>query len=206
MILQAELTTEQASRYLVQFCRHAAAMGGRGHQVRNHLHGGAEAPMHVTAEWSTTQGVVLFGPSGRCTLAADNDSLRLEIAAADESELSRIREIVTRDFARFSHRAPMPLTWSQPDSPGTAYTIGGDQPAPNRRKSRRRPVRTTLLVLAVLAVVGLHLGLAGTLATRSPWTGMATNVLLALVAVKVAVIGLARLHRGRSARAWPDER
>jgi hypothetical protein len=30
-ILQAQIQTERASRYLVQFCKQAAAMGGGGH-------------------------------------------------------------------------------------------------------------------------------------------------------------------------------
>lgn len=207
MILQAELATEQASRYLVQFCRHAAAMGSRGHQARTHLHGEAGPAMQVTSEWSSTQGSVQFGPSGRCTLTADANSLRLEIAAADQVELSRIQEIVTRDFARFTHRTPIPVTWHWADPPAAVDTTAEDQPPPVRRSSRRPPVWTAILVLAVVMVVGLHLGLAGTFATRSPWAGMATNVLLALVAVKVAVIGLARLrlHR-RSVRPRPAER
>ena len=207
MILRAELATEQASRYLVQFCRHAAAMGGRGHRARNHLHGEGPEAMQVTAEWSPTQGLVLFEPSGRCTLTADQNRLTLEIAASDESELTRIREIVSRDFARFTQRTPIPVVWRRPD-PAVADPLGGEQLALGRRGLRRRPVRVALLVLAVLAIVGLHLGLAGTLAARSPWTKTATNVLLALVAVKLAVIGLARLRlqRSRSARARPDER
>jgi hypothetical protein len=38
-ILQAQIQTERASRYLVQFCKHAAAMGSGGHSPRMHLHG-----------------------------------------------------------------------------------------------------------------------------------------------------------------------
>lgn len=36
--LEARIETERASRYLVQFCRHAAAIGGSGHTSRVHLH------------------------------------------------------------------------------------------------------------------------------------------------------------------------
>ena len=38
-ILQAQIQTERASRYLVQFCKHAAAMGSGGHSPRMHPHG-----------------------------------------------------------------------------------------------------------------------------------------------------------------------
>ena len=39
-IAEARIDTDRPSRYLVQFCKHAAAMGsGRGHQLRAHAEG-----------------------------------------------------------------------------------------------------------------------------------------------------------------------
>jgi hypothetical protein len=68
-------------------------------------------------------------------------------------------------------------------------------------KPRRRfTVQIVLLALAVIVVVGLHLGLAGTAVAGSRWTGMATNLIVALILLKVVLIGVAR-HRIRRRRA-----
>jgi hypothetical protein len=70
-ILQAQIETERASRYLVQFCKHAAAMGGGGHTPRIHLHTTmTRREVQVAAEWSDTNGTVTFTPWGQCTLAS----------------------------------------------------------------------------------------------------------------------------------------
>jgi hypothetical protein len=52
-ILQAQIQTERASRYLVQLCKHAAAMGSGGHSPRVHLQGRmARREVQVAADWS----------------------------------------------------------------------------------------------------------------------------------------------------------
>ena len=104
-ILNAQVHTDRASRYLGQFCKHAAAMGDGGHTPRMHLHATmARREVRVTAEWSDTSGTVTFTPWGRCTLTADADTLTLRIDAADEDGLTQIRDIIDRDFERFSRR------------------------------------------------------------------------------------------------------
>ena len=118
-ILNAQVHTDRASRYLGQFCKHAAALGDGGHTPRMHLHATmARREVRVTAEWSDTSGTVTFTPWGRCTLAADADTLTLRIDAADEDGLTQIRDIIDRDFERFSRRDPVSLSWQQPDTPG----------------------------------------------------------------------------------------
>jgi len=109
-ILQAQIPTERAGRYLVQLCRHATAMGGGGHRPRMHLRGGTA---RVTADWSDTSGTLTFTPWGRCTLEADAGTLTLRIDAVDQDGLSQIRDIVTRDLERFSNRDPLTVTWQQ---------------------------------------------------------------------------------------------
>jgi hypothetical protein len=106
-ILQAQIQTERASRYLVQFCKHAAAMGSGGHSPRMHLQGRmARREVQVAADWSDTGGTVTFTPWGRCTLGADAGTLTLRIDAADQDGLTQIRDIITRDLQRFSNRDP----------------------------------------------------------------------------------------------------
>jgi hypothetical protein len=110
--LQAQIPTERASRYLVQFCKHATAMGSGGHRARMHLQGMmARREVEVAADWSETNGTVTFTPWGRCTLASDASTLTVRIDAADQEGLTRIRDIVTRDLRRFSSRDPLTVTW-----------------------------------------------------------------------------------------------
>ena len=117
-ILQALIQTDRASRYLVQFCKHAAAMGGGDHTPRMHLHAPmARGEVQVAAEWSEISGTVTFTPWGRCTLSADDDTLTLRIDAAEEDGVAKIRDVVTRDFERFTRRDPVTLTWQRSEPP-----------------------------------------------------------------------------------------
>ena len=120
--LQAQIQTDRASRYLVQFCKHAAAMGAtRGHGFRSHLPGrSAGRDVQVSAEYFENRGVVTFTPWGRCTITATPATLMIEIDATDPNNLQRIRDIITRDLDRFSHRNPLTISWHQPDVPGVA--------------------------------------------------------------------------------------
>lgn len=116
--LQAQIHTERASRYLVQFCEHAAAMGGGGHNPRLHPQATtARRDVQVTAAWSGADGTVTFTPWGRCTLSAGPGRLTVRIDAADDGGLTQIRDIITRDLARFSTRDPLTVTWRQSEPP-----------------------------------------------------------------------------------------
>jgi hypothetical protein len=189
-ILQAQIQTDRASRYLVQFCKHAAAMGGGGHTPRMHLHAPlARGEVQVAAEWSDTSGTVTFTPWGRCTLSADDRILTLRIDADDEDGAARIRDVVTRDFERFTRRDPVTVTWQRSESPGAAPFRHTDElTAKPRRGFPRRGLQTILLALAVVLVAGLHVGLAGTVVAQSRWTDIAINVVAALVVVKITLI------------------
>jgi hypothetical protein len=129
--LEAQIPTDRASRFLVQFCRHAAAMGAGGHGRRMHAHGAAGGrEVQVTAERSDRGGgTVTFAPWGVCTLRASADTLTIRIDGDDDG-LARIRDVVTRDFARFSQRAPLTVTWTRADDP---------EPAENDIGARHKP-------------------------------------------------------------------
>lgn len=117
-VLEARIETERASRYLVQFCKHAAALGGGGHTPRMHQHGAmTHREVQVDAEWSDARGTVAFTPWGRCTLTADPHTLTLRIEATGEDGLHQIRDVITRDLERFSRRDPLTVTWRRPETP-----------------------------------------------------------------------------------------
>lgn len=203
-ILEAQVATERASRYLVQFCKHAAAMGGGGHTPRMHLHDTmARREVQVAAEWSDTRGTVTFIPWGQCTLTAEASSLTVRVEAVDEDGLDQIRDVITRDFERFSRRNPLTVTWHQPETPDAPpEREAGGMTSTHRRGALHGNLQTVLLVVAVLLVIALHLGLVGTIVANSRWTGMATNVVLALIALKVVLVVLVRRRRTTKT---PDE-
>jgi hypothetical protein len=109
---EARIDTDRASRYLVQLCKHAAAMGSGGHRAR--MHPGASSAareVQVRAEWSDTRGRLTFTPWGECTLTADAAALRLRIDARDDTGLRNIRDILTADVRRVGRRDNLTLTW-----------------------------------------------------------------------------------------------
>jgi hypothetical protein len=206
LALEARVETERAGRYLVQFCKHAAAMGGGGHTPRMHLHGMmTRRGVQVEAEWSDTRGTVTFTPWGRCTLAASTETLTLRIEATDEDGLHQIQDVVTRDLDRFSRRDPLTVTWRRRDISDAPARVGGVA-GKRRFGTAHGRLQAILLLTVVVLVIALHLGLAATIVANSKWTGMATNVVVALVVLKIALIAIARLGiRRRKATKTPDE-
>jgi hypothetical protein len=197
--LYAQIRTDRANRYLVQFCKHAAAMGSGGHTARMHLHAPmARREVQVTAEWSDNGGAVTFTPWGHCTLAADVGMLTMRIDAADDNGLAQIRDIIDRDFERFSRRDPLTVTWQRTDSPGAAPDAHTDEVTSLPRHGFRRPRLQTILIAAgVVIVIGAHIGLAGTVVAQSRWTGVAGNVLVAIIVLKIALIAGGRFAARR---------
>ncbi|KAB8185256.1 DUF2218 domain-containing protein [Microbispora catharanthi] len=204
--LHAQIQTERAGRYLAQFCRHAAAMGG-GHTARLHPHGpAARREVRVAAEWSDTSGTVTFTRWGECTLTADADTLTVRIDARDEEGLTQIRDIVTRDFERFSRRDPLTVTWLRQETPGALFRHTGAVTSKSRRGLLRSGRQTVVLALAVALLIGLHVGVAGTVIAESRWTAAAVDIAVALIVLKIALITWARLRvRHRKAAGTSEE-
>lgn len=195
-ILQAQIETERAGRYLVQFCKHATAMGS-GHISRMHPHGPmARREVRVTAEWSDTSGTVTFAPWGECTLTVEAGTLTIRIDAPDEEGLAQIRDVVTRDFERFSRREPVTVTWQRQETPGVApFRHTAAMTSKPRRGFSRSNLQTILVApLAMLLVISLHIGVAGTVVAESRWTAAAVNIVVALLVLKIALITWARFR------------
>lgn len=207
-ILIAEVQTDRPSRYLVQLCKHAAAMGTGGHTSRMHLHTTmARSEVQVAAEWSESSGIVTFTPWGQATLTADDKTLTVRIDSPDEDGLAQIRSVITRNLKRFSRRNPLVVTWQRHDTllaTPFRHTVGpGPKPWQRFPRSRRQIV---LFAVAAVLVVGLHIGLASTVLADSWWTGTPVNVVLALVVLKITLVVVARfgIRRGRESKK-PDQ-
>ncbi|MFF0018044.1 DUF2218 domain-containing protein [Streptomyces sp. NPDC005374] len=126
--IEAHIDTARAGRYLVQLCRHAAAMSeAEGHRSGRHgdatAHGpdgGGDGHVQVRSEWSDTRGVIEFAPHGRCAVDATGTGLDVRIDATDEGRLVRIRQIITEDLDRFGRRDGLVVNWSRIEGAGTA--------------------------------------------------------------------------------------
>lgn len=127
----ARVETARAKRYLSQFCKHAAAMGGhRGQGPVGHLRGMlARREVDIHAEWSETRGTVRLEPWGSCTVTADATGLNLSVEAADEQSLLRIQEVVTSDFERFGKREGLTVTWTDSEGHTAIADKGEGRPA-----------------------------------------------------------------------------
>ena len=117
---EARIATGRPSRYLVQFCRHAAAMHRTGLHRSRVGHGSSRPPraheVQVHAEWSDTRGVVEFAAWGRCVLQAGTDTLVLHVEADTEENLRRLQDAISRDFSRFGRSNRLTVSWQPIDN------------------------------------------------------------------------------------------
>ena len=87
---EARITTERASIYLQQLCKHFA------HRL----------PVEFTPE----RGQIAFS-IGTCRLAADSGVLTLQAEAADAPQLEQLQDVIVRHLLRFAFRDPPAITW-----------------------------------------------------------------------------------------------
>ncbi len=107
---EAEIGTGQPERYVTQFAKHAR----QAHRLHRGpgSHGGDSLPRPEVREVSVTGTVctVTFS-TGRCTLAAAGQALRLHAEAGSEQDLAVIQGLVTRDIERFGQREGVQVRW-----------------------------------------------------------------------------------------------
>ena len=112
---EAQVKTEDPSRYLVQLCRHAQQVHRMRHRPRNHG-GNGQPPKVEHVEWSETSGMINFG-WGQCTMQATPGTLTLRAEAGDRVSLQRVQDIIARDIERFGKRNHLTVSWQRTQAP-----------------------------------------------------------------------------------------
>ena len=86
----AEVATPQASKYLIQLCKHFQ------HKL----------PV-VSDERS---GEIAFS-AGVCRLSAEGETLTLSLEAGDEAQMATLQDVVARHLVRFAFREELKIDW-----------------------------------------------------------------------------------------------
>lgn len=175
---EAQIPTDRASRYLVQFCRHTGQMNRLRHQP-GPRHDSQAPPAVEHVESSDTDGVVHFGP-GRVTLRADSNTLMVRVDADDADSLRRLQDGVARRLETIGRRDRLTVTWQPSPTVPTPATAA---------RPRRGWSRLAWVALAAAAVVA-HLGLLGGALTTSAWSRWGVNAILVIILVKVVVVAV----------------
>lgn len=208
LIAEARVETERASRYLDQLCKHAQQMGRHPHYrpATRGGSGGAHRPPEVRhVEWSDTDGTVRLS-LGQWTLRATPDALVLRVEAANEGDLRRMRDLIAARVETVGRRDNLTAVWEQPEPPG-ALPGTSDQTDDSHPKghghvgtlTRRWTVRAVVGAVALMAVA--HLVLGGSVLAASQWLGWSAGaIVVAVVIVKVIVMGGFVAHRGKRTR------
>ena len=181
-----QITTERASRYLTQLCRHLGQMSRMRHRAPGRP-GGPLPPAVEKVDWSDTAGTIRFA-EGTCTLSATADTLAVRIDADDEDTLLRLKDGVARRLETIGRRDHLTVHWRQSDAaadlPPDATAATDHAPAPRSRRIGRTLALAGVAVVAVL----VHLGLLGGALAASPWAGWGTNIVLALILLKLVTV------------------
>lgn len=198
---EAHVRTDRPSRYLIQLCRHASQMGQQlRHRPRSHDSG--DAPPEVRhVEWSDTHGIVTLN-CGRWTMQATPGTLGLRAEAADTETLRRIQDLLAARLGKIGRRENLKVTWQPTHAPAPLPgDATGPPPAPIPQAVARRSHRTTIgLTTAGALAIAVHLGLGGTTLASARWTGMAADIVLAALGLKVAAVTAIALRRRRATR------
>ncbi|HKN97109.1 MAG TPA: DUF2218 domain-containing protein [Pseudonocardiaceae bacterium] len=204
---EAQVRTDRASRYLVQLCRHLGQMSRMRHQMPAR-HGG-QAPSTVEhADWSDTTGTIRF-TQGTCTLQATDDALTLRVAADDEDTLRQLQQGIARRLDTIGRRDQLTVHWQQSttvdDPPREDAHI--DTAVSTDTGRRRTGGLLAIVAIAALAIL-LHIGILGATLAASAWASWGTNIVLAIIAVKIitvvlhGVLGRAAFRRRGAIRHW----
>lgn len=90
--IEADIPTNEASRYLQQLCKHWS------HRFE--------------VSFTPQEGRVPFSAENVCLLKASPEALQVRVEALDAAEAARLGDVVFRHLERFSFRDPLPApTW-----------------------------------------------------------------------------------------------
>ena len=182
-VAEATVRTSRGSRFLVQLCRHAEAMGGRARQ----LHGGDhERPEVVRVEWTDDAGLIEF-TWGRCTLRSTAQELVVELDVDGDDRLRVIRDLLTADLERFGQRDGLKVSWQ-----GVEVSASDG--------ASKRGTKIALVAAVVLAVV-VHVVVGSAALTSWRWTSVAADAVLAVVILKIVVVAVLARRRVRAHHA-----
>ena len=215
--VEAHIPTDRASRYLIQLCQHSSQMPGMRHRPPTGRRAGHLPPAVQHANWSDTAGTIRFA-QGQCTLSATSDTLTVRLNADDQDALRQLQDGVARRLETIGRRDDLTIHWRHTDAapgarPGeaTAATAG---PEPRAEASRhRRLIRTLLLVAAVALAIAVHVGLLGSAVATSPWASWGTNIIVAIILLKLIAVAVGgriafrhgkAFHGGRKHRQPPS--
>jgi len=87
----ANVTTEMASRYLQQLCKHFA------HKI--------------PAEFTPEEGSITF-PFGVCALTAQGSRLTMTVTTENEADLPRMQDVIASHLERFAFRDKPAIVWN----------------------------------------------------------------------------------------------
>ena len=87
---EAAITTEQASRYLQQLCKHFAH----------------KRPV----TFDEHAGEISFSV-GDCRLKAEDHTLRLSLTAPNAEDMEQLKDVVVRHLVRFAFREELQVDW-----------------------------------------------------------------------------------------------
>lgn len=86
----ATISTEEASRYLQQLCKHFARK------------------LPVTFE--PHAGEIAFS-IGDCRLTSESNALRIALTAASDEDMEQLKDVVVRHLVRFAFREELQVDW-----------------------------------------------------------------------------------------------
>jgi hypothetical protein len=188
---EAHVPTDRPSRYLVQLCRHAKQMGRMRHRPPTRHSGGQMPPEVRHVGYSETYGIVRFA-EGQWTLQATAGTLTLRVEATDENTLRRLQDGIAARLEKIGRHDQLAVTWQRPQaSAALGEQAPGMAPAPQTGAGKRRRhgrLDTIALVAGGALVVAVHLGLGGAALAASAWTSWATNIVLAIILLKLITI------------------
>ena len=191
-VAEARVSTNRASRYLKQLCRHADQMRHMRHQPLGADTATPARPEVSRVDYSDSAAAVQFA-DGRLTMHATADTLTLRIEAVDDEALQRLQDGVAARLHTIGRRDQLATTWRRLNTPTTPpRDIEHDAvpPAGPGNPKRRWPRRLTVLGLIGIGalIVAVHLGVGGAAVAALPWTGWVGGSLLVIILAKLVFI------------------
>jgi hypothetical protein len=202
----ATISTDRSSRYLTQLCRHLKQTSRMPHRPPPGEAVRGRPAVHQV-DWSDTAGTIRFS-DGTCSLRATSDTLTLHVDADDEDVLQRLQDGIARRLETIGRRDRLTVHWRRSDSASDAVRddTAPDDPTDATASAAdtiviprpRRVGRTLVMVgLAALAIV-VHVGLFGNALAASPWASWGSNIVVAIILLKLAAVAV-HVLLGRSA-------